>query len=146
MDFKETPDGKYLFFSRRERQYGSGILWVLDRLPMPTLEQVHGQKGLLNTPQIKYLGWKHHRRYQPYSSLRGKFFLSKKGTPCFAPDENGQHVLFQQDWIQRIHDYDLYKAREQCPEALFFYGSRSNAGRSGAIHLVLTVVDAQSLI
>lgn len=34
----------------------------------------------------------------PIYWMPGKFWISKKGTSCFRPDENGEHILVRSKW------------------------------------------------
>jgi hypothetical protein len=69
--------------------------------------------------------------------LRGDFWVSKKGTRCFRPKEDGQHVLIRVDWggcfnPTRGNEFNTVKDL-----ALYAREASSNGGGSGYNFYVL---------
>lgn len=64
------------------------------------------------------------------SYIRGDFFTSKKGTPCFKIKDDGRHVLIRDDWGGAFNSYRGGKLPE-CPERLFYRRASSNGGGAG---------------
>jgi hypothetical protein len=81
----ELSGGQWLFnwFGK----YKPNLCWVVKRTPSgPELFWQKRKPAEFNLPE------------GDISSIRGKFWTSKKGSRCFTPDETGPHLLLRDAW------------------------------------------------
>ena len=64
-------------------------------------------------------------------SIRGTFFVSKKGTKLFRVDPNGPHFLLRDDWGGAFNKYRGGKLPTMDGGALYHRRASSNGGGSG---------------
>ena len=72
-------------------------------------------------------------------TLRGKFFLSKKGTKLFKVDPEGPHLLLRDDWGGAFISYRGGKLPGMDSGALYYRRASSNGGGSGYDYAVVPV-------
>ena len=72
-------------------------------------------------------------------TLRGKFFVSKKGTKLFKVDPNGPHILLRDDWGGAFVSYRGGKLPTMERGALYYRRASSNGGGSGYDYAVVPV-------
>jgi hypothetical protein len=72
-------------------------------------------------------------------TLRGKFFVSKKGTKLFKVDPNGPHLLLRDDWGGAFNKYRGGKLPCMDSGALYYRRASSNGGGSGYDYAVVPV-------
>ena len=75
----------------------------------------------------------------PLDSLRGKFFVSKKGTKLFKVDPNGPHILLRDDWGGAFNSYRGGKLPAMDGGALYYRRASSNGGGTGYDYAVVPV-------
>ena len=75
----------------------------------------------------------------PLDSLRGKFFVSKKGTKLFKVDPNGPHLLLRDDWGGAFNSYRGGKLPTMERGALYYRRASSNGGGTGYDYAVVPV-------
>lgn len=75
----------------------------------------------------------------PLDSLRGKFFVSKKGTKLFKVDPNGPHLLLRDDWGGAFVSYRGGKLPTMDGGALYYRRASSNGGGSGYDYCVIPI-------
>lgn len=75
----------------------------------------------------------------PLDSLRGKFFVSKKGTKLFKADPNGPHVLLRDDWGGGFNSYRGGKLPGMDAGALYYRRATSNGGGMGTDWCVVPI-------
>ena len=63
-----------------------------------------------------------------YSFVRGRYFVSKKGTNCFSVEANGPHILIRDEWGGAFNDY---RGRSLPEDGLYYRRAASNGGGSG---------------
>jgi len=68
------------------------------------------------------------------SSLRGDYFVSKKGTNCFRVKEDGKHYLYCHSWHGRNATLPFSKV-----EGLYYRCASSNGGGNGYDYIILPV-------
>ena len=68
---------------------------------------------------------------------KGYFYISKAGNPCFRIDENGEHILLEEQWGGSFGTYDI--AIENLPNKLYEINKRSNGGGLGYYYCVVPV-------
>ena len=72
-------------------------------------------------------------------TLRGKFFVSKKGTKLFKVDPNGPHILLRDDWGGAFNSYRGGKLPTMERGALYHRRASSNGGGSGYDYAVVPI-------
>ena len=72
-------------------------------------------------------------------TLRGKFFVSKKGTKLFKVDQNGPHILLRDDWGGAFNSYRGGKLPTMERGALYHRRASSNGGGSGYDYAVVPI-------
>ena len=72
-------------------------------------------------------------------SIRGEFFVSKKGTKLFRVDPNGPHFLLRDDWGGPFNKYRGNKLPNLDGGALYYKRASSNGGGSGYDYAVLPI-------
>lgn len=70
-------------------------------------------------------------------SIRGKFFVSKKGTKLFKVDPNGPHLLLRDDWGGPFNKYRGGKLPTMEGGALYYRRASSNGGGIGYDYAVV---------
>jgi len=63
--------------------------------------------------------------------MPGEFWVSKKGTPCFRPKEDGSHILIRTTWGGCFEPSRGTEFPELKEKALFSKYARSNGGGAG---------------
>jgi hypothetical protein len=72
-------------------------------------------------------------------SIRGKFFVSKKGTKLFKLDPSGPHILLRDDWGGPFNKYRGGKLPTMEGGALYHRRASSNGGGSGYDYCVVPI-------
>lgn len=72
-------------------------------------------------------------------SLRGDFFVSKKGSNCFEIKKDGKHYLLKQDWGGAFNKTRGLTLPERSEGALYYNRARSNGGGSGNTYSVISI-------
>lgn len=70
-------------------------------------------------------------------TLRGKYFVSKKGTKLFKVDPNGPHMLLRDDWGGAFNDYRGGKL----PDNQLYYRRASSNGRGSGYDYAVVPID-----
>ena len=68
--------------------------------------------------------------------LPGEFWISKKGTSCFRPDENGKHILIRTYWGGPFEESRGSEYNEIKQIALYSRKAASNGGGCGSNYYV----------
>lgn len=68
-----------------------------------------------------------------FDCLRGDYFVSKKGTKCFAVKDNGKHLLLRDDWGGAFNS----SRGHNLTEGLYLRRASSNGGGSGYDYAVV---------
>jgi len=70
------------------------------------------------------------------SFLKGEYFRSKKGTPCFRLSETGPHILIRDDWGGAFNKYGGGML-EKLPNRLYYRRASSNGGGNGYDYIIV---------
>lgn len=66
--------------------------------------------------------------------IPGKFWVSKKGTACFEPKDNGPHILVRDGWGGCFNKYRGHTLPE---DQLYYHRASSNGGGSGYDYCII---------
>ena len=72
-------------------------------------------------------------------SIRGEYFVSKKGTKLFRVNPNGPHVLLRDDWGGAFNSYRGGKLPTIEKGALYYRRASSNGGGTGYDYCVVPI-------
>lgn len=117
----QLPDGKFLI--KDYGKYNSGLIFISATGKIPQQEYHPKDFNLIGTHTIY--------------GTKGYFYISKAGNPCFRIDENGEHILLEEQWGGSFGTYDI--AIENLPNKLYEINKRSNGGGLGYYYCVVPV-------
>lgn len=129
-NFVALSDGRFLF--NDHGKYRPNLTFILAEIPRCKEEYNNGAEG------IQYLDWgeTHANAFnlegRNMKSLEGDFWVSAKGTNCFAPKKGGKHILVSEDWGGGGDRGDL----SQIEGMVYFHRASSNGGGTGNTYAI----------
>jgi hypothetical protein len=72
------------------------------------------------------------------SLITGDYWISKKGTNCFSPNEKGKTILLRDNWSGCFNDYmgnQIFKLSNR----LYSHRASSNGGGNGCDYVIIPV-------
>ena len=132
-NFIKLDDGRRLY--NDYGKYRPNLTYVLTEIPMRT----NRPRNLPDCQDISCLPWTdcHARDFnfdgRVMRKLSGDFWISQKGTACFAPKADGRHILLREDWGNKRDRGDMQKMIGM----VYFRRASSNGGGVGTTYAVV---------
>lgn len=121
----QLENGNYLYFNYGK--YKSGLTFIISNPDAPlgyfTDKELDKQLNLLYTGDASF--------------LRGKFFVSKKGSYMFDLTTDKPHILIRVGWGGAFNRTRGFKSENLPVEKIYFRRASSNGGGAGYDYLIL---------
>lgn len=138
-NFIKLNDNRYLYNDCGK--YRSNLTFILNNVPVSKGEWNKGEEG------FEYLEWgqTHANEFnlegRMMKSLVGDFWVSPKGTNCFAPNPKGKFILVCEDWGGSRDRGDLSSLESM----VYFRRASSNGGGTGYTYAIFPLGWKQEL-